>query len=503
MSKKSRTDALAAQEMLELARESFADLAASVQANALLARDDMGWAHLGGEKGFTTQQRKQAAEWAEIMSIANPLIKRGLALRAAYVWAPGSTGAGVKVQVRDDGDTGQDVDAVVQAFLAANEATFSGSQAREDMERNGLGCWGEVFLALATDQRDGTVQVRRIQPDEITEIVENPDDYADPWLYKREWTAKDVDANGLPTGQPKTHVAWYPALGWVPAVRPKSVAGHPVRWDAPIVHAAVNQPTRSRRGLGDAFASLPWAKLSKEFLEQTALLLKALARFAYRVTTPGDRTQQAARKIAAAGDGSTMVQTTGDTLEAVSKSSATIDPKLVHTYEVWVAAGMGLPVTTLLGDPGSTGARAVAETLNEPTRNEFSLRRQLWDVVIRQVCGHVIDQAVIAPLGPLRGTVTRTGDRQTVTLPDGDGRLVDIDWPDWDTVPLDVLVTAISKADSIDKLPPLWLVRQILTAFGEAHPDDVIAQITDDAGNFLPPEDLISQTRQRQTDRGQ
>ena len=102
---------------IELLMESLADV------ERIMRRDDNGWESVAADgKGFTARFRKEMAERAEIATISDPIIKRGVNLRAAYIW-----GAGVQVSVRDKPGTGQDVNAVVQAFLAdpRNQATFS------------------------------------------------------------------------------------------------------------------------------------------------------------------------------------------------------------------------------------------------------------------------------------------------------------------------------------------------------------------------------------------
>ena len=488
-------------------QESYADYAAAISRDSYLARDSHGWKLISqdSQTGMNAQARKDAAQLIELMAVGNPLIKRGLALRVSYVWGS-PDGNPVSITVRDDGQEGQDVNAVLQEFLERNHDTFTGSQAREDMERNGLGTYGEVFISLFTERVTGRVSVRRILPSEITSIVNNPEDYAQPWLYLREWTAATVNSDGIPTGAPVTRRAYYPALGWSPARRPRNIDGVPVMWDAPVIHVAVNTTPQSDRGIGDAFAALPWAKISKEFLEQTAMLLSALSRYAWQSTARGDRTQQAAQRIAASQTpgqvGDTVVQTVGEKMEAVAKSSATINPALGHPYQVMVAAALGLPVTILLGDPGTTGARSVAETLDAPTEMEFGLRRDLWATVIRRVADYVIDQAVISPGGPLTGSVVRDGDTLEVVLPESDTRLVDIAWPSFKSTPLSELLDALAKADSLDKMPPLWIVRQVLDAFGEQHIDDVIDEVTDDEGNWLPPDVVADNLRQRNLDRG-
>lgn len=65
---------------LEVATESIAQLQ--------LAAEDAGWQKLGADyaREFTREGLKNVAGNARLMAIANPLIKRGLAIRHAYVW---------------------------------------------------------------------------------------------------------------------------------------------------------------------------------------------------------------------------------------------------------------------------------------------------------------------------------------------------------------------------------------------------------------------------------
>jgi ketosteroid isomerase-like protein len=95
----------AERQMNELLRESYADLEA-------LYREDVGWRRIGEQKNsLTAEGRKAMAMLADLAVTGNALIKRGTALRTAYVW-----GQGVTVTVRDDGSDGQDVNAVWSQF---------------------------------------------------------------------------------------------------------------------------------------------------------------------------------------------------------------------------------------------------------------------------------------------------------------------------------------------------------------------------------------------------
>ena len=112
-----------------------------------------------------------------------------------------------------------------------------------------------------------------------------------------------------------------------------------------------------------------------------------------------------------------------------------------------------------------------------------------------------------APQGPLKGTTKRddTG-RELVTLAgdeDGSMRTVDISWPPLDDVPIDVLVKSITLADQTEKMPPKLTFRLLATALGVEDVDELIEELTDDDGNWIPLDVPDQQVRSRMADRGQ
>ena len=489
------TEQLAATEnVVELLQESLADIE--------LAYEDRGWERLSYDatRDFSSATRKKLRDLCRTMAIVNPLIKRGLGLRKAYVW-----GQGLSVTVRDQSDDGQDVSAVVQAFLddPGTIKTFSGSQAHEEMEQ-ALYTDGEAAAALFTDRLTGKVQLRWINPDEITDIITDPGDAVTHWYYRREFQERRIDTTGRLVSVLATE--WYPAYGFDPIQKPASINGDPVYWDSPVRLVSVNRPNGAgSRGIPDCFAAIAWARAYKDFLEQWAVLMKALARFAWQKKTRGDKVKDAAAKIATrpaadprggnpAGVGATAVNGPNDYLEAIPKTGATIDADSGRPLAAMAATALEVPVTVLLGDPGITGARAVAETLDQPTELAMQLRRDLWRQFILDVLNYVIDWAVRAPQGPLKGRVRREGDRVIVDLPDGDDRTIDITYPEFDSTPVDVLVKAVTEAAASDLLPPLVLARLLAEALKVGDVDEVLDQLTDDDGNFVPPGANAGQT---------
>lgn len=477
-----------------LLNESLADLQ--------LALEDRGWQTVSEQVGrdFRPEVRTALTDLCTSMSIANPLIKRGVLVRTAYVW-----GQGVQVQARAGAEAGQDVNAVVQAFLDDNAKTLTGDVAHATLETS-VATAGNVYLAAFTSPRTGAVRVRQVLDSEVKDVICNPQDRDDPWYYIRHVPQRVVEPGQGGNTRTRNQVVKvaHPALSYRPRQRPRSIDGMPVQWDAPILHVPVNRPHGWRFGIPDVYAAIAWARAYKDFLVDWAQLTKALSKYAWQVTggTKGKaqaaaakiREQQAAAQTPAVpgvtpsvAAGSTVVNADAR-LEAVSRSGATIDADSGKPLAGMAAAGMGLPVTLLLADPGITGARAVAETLDLPTILEMGMRRLLWQAAFTELLDYVIDQAVIAPAGPLRGVLGRDEwDRMQVVLAGEVERTLDWDWPPLaDMDPVD-LVKAVVEADSTGIMPGPTTLRLLLAALGVKDADEVLAEMTDEQGRFVDP----------------
>lgn len=475
--------------------------------DAELAMEDRGWQLLTQQASmeFTREGLTRAADVARAMAVTNPLIRRGINLRISYIW-----GGGVQISAADP-----DVNDVVQAFLdnEGNRAALTGEQAHEENER-ALATDGNVFVALFTRPLTGAVQARTIPFAEVVDVVTNPDDRDDPWYYLRRWTVTEIDPSSA-TSRRVEREEFYPALGYRPRTRLRVLDGKQVNWDSPVLHVSVNRLDGWKFGVGDVYTALPWARAYREFLADWAQLVKALSRFAWRQTSKGrGAAEKAAAKLrqalpAPAGEtgstaGATVAMTADATFEAIPKTGATIDSESGRPLAAMVAAGLDVPVTMLLGDPGVTGARATAETLDEPMRLAMQMRRTRWTEAHRRILGHVIAEAVRAPRGPLRGTIGRDEhDREVVTLAGDASATVDIDWPDLDDIDVAAAVGAVVAADGTGKVPPLTVARLLLQALGVDDIDEVLDQLTDADGNFVDPEINAGLAAMDRFDRGE
>lgn len=478
----------AAEAQIEILSESLVD--------AQLALEDRGWNRVGDTgQQFTKTYMDQAAQVCRASTVLNPLTGRGVNLRIAYIW-----GAGLTVAAADGAETdnrGQDVNAVVQAFLDddLNKAAFTSGQAQEENER-ALATDGNVLLALVTDQLTGRVQVRSVPFSQVTDKILNPDDADDVWFFRRTSTVTSftASATGVATAS-STQTVYHPAVTYRPRLRPKMLNDEPILWDQPMVHVAVNRLDGWKWGIGDVYPAVAWARGYSEFLQDWARLMKALAKLAYTTTAKtGAGAARVRDRLGAAEAGSAVTVGQDQTITAVSKSGATLDSDSGRPLAAMVASALDLPVTLLLADPGVTGARAVAETLDEPTYLLMGMRRNLWGDAIVAVLNHVIDSAIRAPQGPLRGTVTLdpTTGRDRLELLGGQERRVTVDWPDLSKTDPDTLVSAITAADATGKMPPVLVAQLLMQALGVDDIDEWLAKLLDADGEFIDQADAVA-----------
>lgn len=455
-----------------------------------IVAEDRGWARLGGAAAtaLTRDELNKAAEQCRVMAALNPLVKRGGIIRAGYVW-----GQGLGVSAKDEA-----INEIVQEFVddVENRGILTGHQAHLDLESR-LYTDGNVFVSLWTEPVAGKVRPRIIEFTEVVDIIRDPNDSTRAMYYKRRHKVSAFDPLSGSTSTREV-VTYYPDIRYRPRTRPQRVGGQDagdIRWDAPIIHVHDNAPTGTQWGLGDAYAAIPWAKGYSGFLNDWARLTKALSKIAWALSSPTKSKAQQGRaglaKLGEDGPAGGSVNLADMKLEAVPKTGATIDSESGRPLAAMTAAAIGVPVTTLLADPGQTGARAVAETLDTPTENEMMGRRELWTEFNRSLLNYVIDKAATAPGNTaIRGRVVQVGDQQIVELAGDPDRTLVFDWPDLTgDDPATVIEAALKALDSEKFQGPaeVRLVELVLRAFRVRDVDELMDKIKDADGNLIPP----------------
>lgn len=469
------TSTLLAEQLDESLTGATGRLAESVTRLEQLVAEDVGWLRLTAlaEQEFSRAGLRQITSLCRIMWIKNPLIRRGLNLKAHYVF-----GQGVEL-----GSEQELVQQLVEDLTddPGNRQAVFGAKALEDMER-ALGTDGNVFIVLWTDPVTGRVRTRTLDADEIADAM--PVD-GDPTMV-RYWVRQWVDAAGI------QHRNLHPDVTYRPTSRPANLDGDPIMWDAPIVAVQVGSPKGWRFGIPEAYPAIDWARAYTRFLEDWLSYVKSLARFAWTHKTKGRRvsTVKAAHEARyeqvdedgrATPAGSTAVLAGAGDLQPVNHTGAHVTAESGRPTVLMVASALEVPYGWISGDP-DVGNLATAKTLDRPTELAFGHRQDLWRDVLKTILRYCVRSAAVAPRGRLAGTVTVTADDWAERiLVDGEPLSLTIDFPELTEHSVNEMVEAIKWAHETGTMPPEQTLRMLLQAFGVDDVDQVIDDFLDQA----------------------
>jgi hypothetical protein len=401
----------------ELLEASVAELQARLQEDS--------WLRLDGDGAeFGREAVGAVVASARAHYLKNPLVNRAVEIGALYVW-----GQDLSVSVpRPEGlgpDDPNPVQTVVDRFWQRNRGVLTGQHASRQLEVE-LQVTGNLFLALFPDPVTGDVPVRHVPIEEVREIVANPEDRAEVWYYKREWREKAPDGK---LGETKR--AYHPDWRYRPAALPESFGGLPVIRTAPLLHVRVGAFPHWRWGVPEVYAALDWARAYKDLLEDDATRSRALARFAWKVSTKGGAAGVAAVKarlgttFGTGGSGtetnpppvpgSTAIVNDGTNIDPIKIAGATLNPDHSRPARLMAAAALGVPDHFFDADVGNF---ATSKTLDRPTELRFAERRQLWVDLLTDLIGWAIDRDLEASRGLLPKALPEDARAVSLSFPD-------------------------------------------------------------------------------------
>jgi hypothetical protein len=485
----------------EFLKESIAELE--------LALEDVGWRQLrvGNNREFSASGLRNIRAIARLFFIKNPLIQNACRIQSNYVWGQGFS-VNAETEIIND---------VIQMFMddPKNTSSFTGHAAKLELER-ALLTQGDIFAALFTNASNGRVIVRTIHPDEIDDIITDPDDSKSPWFYKRVWQESAFDPkSGIVNAVSQTR--YYPDWRIVndKSVQiPNQIGGFDVAVDSPIYHIKVGGFGDMRFGIPEVYAALDWARAVTNNLADHSSILKAHTRFAAKLTTKGGPLAVSAAKkrlattLNADGAGSRETNppsTTGATFigskevdwNPIKFGDALPDPETSgRPLRLMVSAATGIPETILMGN-ADVGNLATAKTLDRPTELQMSNRQTLWSGVYADILNYVIDAACRAPNGKLAKFSHPEQDdylgleRWVIDDPDATesgpaDRTISVTFPSilhHDTLQL---VQAIVEAATLGGKPTAGLfddrtvARMLLGALGEDNTDEILDILFED-----------------------
>lgn len=340
--------------------------------------DQKGWQPLfdyGADGGLTLGQIKAASEQIRELMVGNPFVGRGALLRICYVWGGGLEFGG---RLRTSAKIGALTAEVLETCdKPANERYVFSNSAHEEFERSAFSD-GNVFLlgsdALRTFQRVPIAQ--------ITGDLRNPDNSEEIWAYRRSWYRNPDAENEKDYDE---QVKWYytdiyegARAGFISYNGRKEE----IERTKTLLPMGFNKQIGWAYGVPDALAIIAWARLYKEFLVNGYIMSRAMAKFAYKVTTSSARGgANASAEIQLPGQaGSTAVEGQGNSLSAMSNAGKGYDFDAGRPLAAAMAAGLGVSLVALLSDPAvGAGGNGTAATLDAPARATAALRRKVWD----------------------------------------------------------------------------------------------------------------------------
>lgn len=334
-----------------LADASAAYVEAMSRATVMLQREDVGWGLIGGNSTtdvIDLQTIKAHSERARRLLAYNPLVKRGVGIRNAYMWehlpAPKNEAlapyCNAEARTRDEA-----------AFCTDGIVLYVVD--RKSRKASPVPLHRVSALARAS-RATGEADVFAFLIDPVPVSSELEGSVAKP---QSEWVVVD--------GQP------YAAV--------KDSLNRKTSANLRVVYEVVNRQVGDEWGKPDLLGAVYWAQAYKEYLEAAHTMSKALARIAFKTTSVNAKQQSAVLTQftgAQNGVGGIASLGMGQELSAVSKAGAGIEFAGGAPLAAMVSAALDVPLSVLLTD-GSAGGRQGAEAaLEDPTIKAFDLRRQ-------------------------------------------------------------------------------------------------------------------------------
>jgi len=343
--------------------------------NISLMLDDRGWNPVTAQTndvGVTLNNLHVASRQLRELSVGNPLIKRGYKLRSSYVWGRAFIMPKVSNRVR------------TKINNPVNERSLFSSVAFEELELSAYTDGNVFVLGRISDQ-----QFMRVPMSEVSGVMTDPDNNEIIWAVRRTWNR--VIANG----NTETVTRWYYTDSYPQnAGKSRTISSvatstnEIVDLNYVMFHQAFNSHVGWTFGVPDALPVIAWSKLYREFLENGSIMTRALAQFAYKISSKRSTgVSNAAAKVAVADSsriGATAAMGADTDLTPIARGTG-YDFEAGRSLASMVAAGLEVSIVALLADPGTSGAYSTAQTLDTPTMKAMEARQHVWSLFYKRI----------------------------------------------------------------------------------------------------------------------
>jgi hypothetical protein len=462
-----------------------------------LALEDANWMRmmLDGENEFSREGLRKISELARMMYIKNPIIKRGVMVKALYIWAQG-----ISVKYKNPA-----LNKVLQDFWddEKNRAELTSHQAQM-MKQVDLEVDSNIFFVFFPRPTDGRVRVRTLPFEEVVEIISDPEDAKTPWYYVRHWTEKGLTADGRRVNRKRR--ACYPDWKYTPKTRATKISGMDVQWNSPVYHIKIGGMSNWKFGVSRIYAAIDWARAYKEFLEDVASLMRAYSRFAWKRVTKGGKRAIAAERakmattLASGGSGTETNPAPvtgamafvgeGTDLQPMQLRGAAISAEDGRRFLLMAAAGLDLP-ETYFGDV-SVGTFATAKSMDRPTELGMKEGQTFWTDVFREIFDYLMlwqfkasDDNDVKKLGRLVSVEDHGEIEEKIEWETPLTAYLDIDFPpilekDIQTAVQAVITALTLNGQELRLLDEQIATRLILKAMGEDDVDEIMMELFPD-----------------------
>lgn len=344
-------------------REAYSDTA-----RALLAAEDIGWHRLGvsptdigqislSEAHSVSRKLHQYAE-------SNPLLSRGREIRNSYLFSGAYRIGTVEAESKI---TSQQTNVINS--VRNQKAVFS-MEALERLEAERFSA-GNVFVTF--DRITKTFQ--HISFQQIADIIYNPDDPAEIWYVRRDWSARVITASGRV--EEKKFSEYYPASTYDPSPGrfARTINNVKVVTSKRMIVDRVNMQPGGNLGIPDSFAAAPWALAYSAYLTDGSKVLAALAEWAWLVKPKKKNPAETAAANVRSERGTAGTLFTDMDVQSLPRANA-VDLDTGRPLAAQVASALGISLVVLLADPSQGGGYNVAASLSDPNRRTMEARRQ-------------------------------------------------------------------------------------------------------------------------------
>jgi hypothetical protein len=353
---------------------------------------------------------------------------------------------------------------------------------------------GEVFEIFFVNRLTGAVKMRVVEPEEITQIITDPDDKSKVLYYERKWARRTFSWDSKQWAGSELVTDYIPS--WDNPDASHATVGDQYTYVC-MHHVKIN--SHGTRGVSLYLRVIAWVKAYKGFMEDRATITLAAATFAFKQKIVGSAA--AVARMASKWLGVNPTQRYGGTggkertdaaqtlieNNNVSLEQMQFDTRASESYmdgrilRQQVAAGTGITEQNLTGDP-SVSNLASATQMEGPMQKMFESWQQLWRDEIVDIFRFVVDQAEKA------GFIQPPEDPWT-----------GVSFPPIVTKDLQVVIGAIASLVSAQTaagkqyVPDRRLAKYALEAFGEQDINAALAELEDEqpAPQIPPPEGMV------------